>query len=348
MDELKVLLLSEYDKRIGKLRRGPLLRLLNPPPRVRYFILQRSKIYEAPTNYSELSPMELLRSLVRQASRALRAPLGEGFDLVHSFFIDLTRAAVPWVHESDESPGQYLDEYVNVPEVAKEAITGTLIDKLVDSSCRAVITWSKWAYEGFLRDGVPASKVHVIPPPVSVKSRRPHDTVNVLIVARDPIRKGLDVALKAFVRIHRYFSNVRLIVIGPRASRLTEVGLKGIRAFERVDDRTLHEVIMPTTDVVLAPSRAEAYNLTVLEAMAYGAIPIVTNVGALPELVGEAGLVVEKDNYDMLADSLEKLVSDQDLRESLSARAQEVVRRDHDPEVIGESLLKVYRQASEG
>ncbi|MGC9112119.1 glycosyltransferase family 4 protein [Acidilobus sp.] len=348
MDELKVLLLSEYDRRIGKLRRGPLLRLLSPPPHVRYFVLQRSKMYEAPANYSELSPLELLSSLVRQASRILRTPLGEGFDLVHSFFIDLTRTSAPWIHESDESPGQYLDEYVNVPDVAKNVITGTLVDRLVDDNCRAVVTWSKWAHEGFVRDGVPSSKVHVIPPPVSVKSRRPHDAVNILIIARDPIRKGLDLSLKAFVRIHRYFNNVRLIVVGPKASRLTKVGLKGIRAFDRVDDDTLHNVIMPTTDVVLAPSRAEAYNLTVLEAMAYGAVPIVTNVGALPELVGEAGLIIERDDYDMLADSLEKLVSDQSLRESLSLRAQEVVRRDHDPEVIGESLLKVYRQALEG
>lgn len=349
MEELRVLLLAEYDRRVGGLRRGPSLRLANPPPGVRYFTLPRTSIYEAPLNYSGVTPSNIIRSAVAQLTRALRPPVGEGFDLVHDFFMDLTRISSPWVHENDESPGQYLSEYFNMPAAVRSAIVGTIIDRLNDDNCRAVITWSKWAYEGFVRDGVPASKVYVVPPPMMLGERRPHSTVNVLLVARDPLRKGLDVALKAFARTLKYLKDVVLIAIGPDATRIAKAsGLRGLVAFNRVDDFTLHNVIMPETDIVLAPSRAEAYNLTVLEAMAHGAVPIVTDVGALPELVGDAGIVVERDDVLSLSDSLERLASDEGLRSKLSAAAREVVRRDHDPEVVGERLLKVYMSALEG
>jgi glycosyltransferase involved in cell wall biosynthesis len=47
--------------------------------------------------------------------------------------------------------------------------------------------------------------------------------------------------------------------------------------------------------VYLQASRQEALSMTVMEAMACGCVPVVTRVGGLPELVGDAGFIVEED-----------------------------------------------------
>jgi len=184
----------------------------------------------------------------------------------------------------------------------------------------------------------------VVPPPLNVMAARSHSGVNVLIVARDPYRKGLDIALEAFVKASRGVEDARLTVIGP----LKSSGLpRNVRVLTHVEDDVLHDTIMPTIDIVLAPSRSEAYNLTVLEAMAHGAVPVVSSAGGLPELVSDGGFVTEIDDVSSVTKSLEALILDDRLRGKLSRRAVEIVKERHDPEVIGYRLLEVYRRALE-
>ncbi len=349
MDDLNVLLVSEWDRRTGSLRRGPMLRLTNAPPEVNYQVIGRSSLFEAPANYTGLSMLSAAKYALRQLVRFLSSPIGEGYDLVHSFFIDLSRYSPPWIHESDQSIGQYLKGYFSFPEGLVRLLVRPLVERLNSDSCKAVITWSMWAARGFAEDGVDKAKVYVIPPPMNVKARAPHSGVNVLLIARDPYRKGVDLALRSFIKLAKYYDDVRLTLVGTALSDDVKLSLRGrVVDYERVSEPLLHNVIMPATDIVLAPSRAEAYNLTVLEAMAHGAVPVVTDVGGMPELVKDGGLIVRADNEDELYDALEELASDQELRSKLSARATEIVNEEHDPESIGLRLYKVYRASLEG
>ncbi|MFP3492506.1 MAG: glycosyltransferase family 4 protein [Vulcanisaeta sp.] len=340
---LRVLLVAEVDPRIRGLRRGPQLRVKYAPATVRYYFPNSiMKLYMAPPSYEALSPLDSLRALVRQAARLLREPIGKGLDLAHTFFLDFTRFAIPCVHEADQSPGQYLEGYLKVDGAARRLLSKLIKMKL--STCRAVITWTSWAAKGFIADGFDRSRVYVVPPPLKAMTARSHRGVNVLIAARDPYRKGLDIALEAFVKASRGVEDARLTVIGP----LKSSGLpRNVRVLAHVGDGVLHDMIMPATDIVLAPSRSDAYNLTVLEAMAHGAVPVVSSAGGLPELVSDGGFVTEIDDVSSVTKSLEALIFDEKLRGKLSRRAVEIVKERHNPEVIGYRLLEVYRRALE-
>ena len=344
--ELKVLMIAELDPRIGGLRRGPHLRVKYAPSGVRYYVPgDLTRLYVAPPTYERLPPSQAIASILRQVGRLLKPAVGKGFDLVHTFFVDLTRSSVPCVHESDQSVGQYLSGYLMLDGLP-ERLLRPVVDAIV-GRCPAVITWSSWAADGFVSDGADRDRVYVIPPPMQLGEPKPHEGLNILVVGRDPRRKGLDLALSAFRKATRGLSgSVRLFVIGP-VKRLLDPADRNIVAIERASEEYLHEGLLPITDIVLAPSRAEAYNLTVLEAMAHGAVPVVSNVGGLPELVSDGGIVVPPDDDDSLADAIESLVFDEGLREKLSARTLEIVARRHNPETIGESVQKVYLRALE-
>ena len=54
------------------------------------------------------------------------------------------------------------------------------------------------------------------------------------------------------------------------------------------------------------PSLHEGFGLSVLEAMSYGCIPIVSNKGALPEVVGDVGIIMEDISADKISEALKK------------------------------------------
>jgi len=95
--------------------------------------------------------------------------------------------------------------------------------------------------------------------------------------------------------------------------------------------------------VVLAlPSHYEGFGLTALEAMACGTPPVASNRSSIPEVVGEAGLLVDPDQPSELADALRRVISDSALRRQLRtaglARAAQFTWRK-----TAEVVLQVYR-----
>lgn len=75
--------------------------------------------------------------------------------------------------------------------------------------------------------------------------------------------------------------------------------------------------LMAEADVYCLPSLFEGFGLTALEAMACGTPVVVSDRGALPEVVGDAGLVVAPD-ADAVTNALERVLGDPSLRDELS------------------------------
>ena len=82
---------------------------------------------------------------------------------------------------------------------------------------------------------------------------------------------------------------------------------------------------MAGADAFCLPSLYEGFGLTALEAMACGAPVIVSDRGALPEVVDGGGIVVEP-SPEAIANALERVLSDDELASSLRRRAVERAR----------------------
>lgn len=72
--------------------------------------------------------------------------------------------------------------------------------------------------------------------------------------------------------------------------------------------------------VVAYPSLAEGFGLPVLEAMACGTPVVTSNVSSMPEVAGDAALLVDPHDGTAIADALQRILEEPGLREDLRAR----------------------------
>ena len=95
------------------------------------------------------------------------------------------------------------------------------------------------------------------------------------------------------------------------------------------------------------PSLFEGFGLPVLEAMACGT-PVVTSARtALPELTADAGLLIDPENVEALAEAMTRILTDEALARDLRRRRLERSGRYAWKETAGRSLA-VYREAARG
>jgi glycosyltransferase involved in cell wall biosynthesis len=93
------------------------------------------------------------------------------------------------------------------------------------------------------------------------------------------------------------------------------------------------------------PSHYEGFGLPVLEAMACGTPVISSRASSLPEVVGDAGFLVEPDDPEQLAAAMELLALNPNVREDLRRRGHERAGR-FTWEAGATALLDVYRRVA--
>ena len=93
-----------------------------------------------------------------------------------------------------------------------------------------------------------------------------------------------------------------------------------------VDDADLPDLYR-AADVFAFPSLYEGFGIPVLEAMACGTPVVTARVSSLPEVAGDAALLVPPDDVDSLAEALWRLVDDAELRNDLIHQGFEQVKR---------------------
>ena len=144
-----------------------------------------------------------------------------------------------------------------------------------------------------------------------------------LIVGFDSPRAidNVESLIHAFRHLRPRSRNVKLLLIGkPNASHVELVrsmGLENDVVFTGyVPDEEL-PVLLNTADVFAHLSLYEGFGLPPLEAMACGAPVAVSNATSLPEVVGDAGIVIDKNEPGHIAGVLGDLLSDERHRDDL-------------------------------
>lgn len=146
-------------------------------------------------------------------------------------------------------------------------------------------------------------------------------------------RKNIDKAIRAFANMvqQENIKDLNLVLVGTKGWDFDKI-------FEEIDSlKSLKNRIIVTgfindadlaaiySDAVMFvyPSYYEGFGLPPLEAMQCG-VPVVTsNTSSLPEVVGNAGIMVSPDDIDALSNSMLKIYYDDELRSKMSAQSIE-------------------------
>ena len=159
-----------------------------------------------------------------------------------------------------------------------------------------LMTNSEYSREELRRTaGFEATVVHHgLPDPFGALPEGPREPLAVTVsnVARIALeRKGL----RRFVEAGAHLPDVELLLVGAwtddAADELRALAPPNVRLTGRLSDEELDDLLRRASAYVQA-SRHEGFGMGVAEAMLAGCIPVVTAAGALPEVVGDAGVVV--------------------------------------------------------
>jgi glycosyltransferase involved in cell wall biosynthesis len=162
-------------------------------------------------------------------------------------------------------------------------------------------------------------------------------------------RKNVPVLLEAYESI-RGALGARLVLAGALEFGGGEVmerlrhGSEGVSYLGRVSDEELAALYQGALAFVY-PSQDEGFGLPVLEAMASRVPVITTTGGALPEAVGDAGLLVSPGSVPELAEAMKRMVGDPALRESFIARGLARVA-EHSWSRTAQQTLDLYEKAA--
>jgi len=126
--------------------------------------------------------------------------------------------------------------------------------------------------------------------------------------------------------------------------RIAELARRGrVRALGYVPE-TLRPMLLGGARAFLYPSLYEGFGLPPLEAMACGTPVITSDVSSLPEVVGDAALLIDPHDVDGLAGAIRRLWDDEALRQDLRARGL-ARARDFSWERTARLTLEVYAAA---
>jgi len=141
-------------------------------------------------------------------------------------------------------------------------------------------------------------------------------------------------ALKAELAKQDQFPDLKLIIIGDELSKHPDLRRTVVRAGVQNDVRFLGfvpidvlRVFYDAAKVFVFPSLYEGFGLPPLEAMAHGTPVLTSNTSSIPEVVGNAAVLVNPENLFEMMRALQRVLCDHTLRERLRQAGYEQVKK---------------------
>jgi glycosyltransferase involved in cell wall biosynthesis len=193
--------------------------------------------------------------------------------------------------------------------------------------------------------GLPAEKIVIVPPAVDhrlfhathhpesvrdAKARFGIDRKYVLSVGTLEPRKNLVRLVESFALLTAQADDCLLVVVGEKGWQYDEI-FRTVRALG-LEDTVRFLGFVPEAELPLLyggaelfvyPSLYEGFGVPILEAMASGCPVVCSNRSSMPEVVGDAGLMVDPEDPEAIAQAMRQVLSDSTLAKTLRGRGLE-------------------------
>jgi len=159
-------------------------------------------------------------------------------------------------------------------------------------------------------------------------------------------------ALKAELEKEGLFPDLKLIIIGDELSKHPDLRRTVIRSRMQNDVRFMGfvpievlRIFYDAAKIFVFPSLYEGFGLPPLEAMAHGTPVVTSNTSSLPEVVGNAAVLVNPENVFEIMRALHRVLLDQALRDKLKQRGYEQATK-FSWEASARQILAVYQDVA--
>lgn len=204
-----------------------------------------------------------------------------------------------------------------------------------------------------LKEGIKEEKITVIPMGVDLDKFKPRPNkknkrdINILCVARLVTEKGITDIIDAFWELKKDCKNLNLTLVGSGPLKKEISGFKNIYV-KNVPYKKMY-LEYANADIFCLPSRTtstweEQFGMCLVEAMASG-VPIVsTKTGAIPEVCGEAALLVKPETPHALYNAIHKLIYNRQQRQRMGKEGRLVAEEKYDSKKIAMQIATVYQK----
>ncbi|MBK7141273.1 MAG: glycosyltransferase family 4 protein [bacterium] len=159
------------------------------------------------------------------------------------------------------------------------------------------------------------------------KNGIPGDAIVGVTLGRFVEQKGHRYLIEALATLAARYPNLYLIWCGdgPLLTELQEIAAKLQVEKQIIFAGMLTDIVpaLEASDLMVHPSIEEPFGIAVLEGMRSGLSVVASNVGGIPEVLGDAGLLVKAGDPEAFAEGISGLLESKETRSQLGARARQ-------------------------
>lgn len=150
----------------------------------------------------------------------------------------------------------------------------------------------------------------------------------ILFIGTIEPRKNILNLIIAYARLVAEGVCYRLVIVGKKGwhyddifKRVKDAGLSDMVIFTGFIEESEKPAFLAGANIFVYPSIYEGFGIPVLEALACGVPTITSNISSMPEVAGDAALLIDPTNVDELYTALRRLIDDNELRNNLRKKA---------------------------
>jgi glycosyltransferase involved in cell wall biosynthesis len=275
-------------------------------------------------------------------------------DVIHAFtpFLVDTHNVPLISHFLHDEEIRSATQFLHVP-------TNKLFWNLMYKRSEAVVSISDYSAQYLLKKGIAPGKIHVVPCGVDIDRFFPNKESNevtrrfegknvLLFVGPLTKRKGLNYLIQSLPHVLEQHPNTILVIVGgglakPIQQLCIKLDVVDHVFFEGFVDEHKLPLYYNACDLFVFPSLLEGFGMVLTEAMACGKTVVASDTSSIPEVVGDAGLLVEPKNPQALANAIITLLDNTQLRETLEKKALKRIRDKFNWTAVATQMERIYK-----